>query len=124
MCKWNLHRGGEVEAMRTRWHGSGSEEELVERTGQRRVYTIGISPAAGGNDTSNRKHSIRTVITGKESIIRDTSHRERGKGRGDRKGSGDGSGGGGEVSERPEGAEIVGIRRKRGKKGDIIATLR
>ena len=25
------------------------------------------------------------------------------------------------MSERPEGAEIVGIRRKRGKKGDIIA---
>jgi len=57
------------------------------------------------------------VITGKESIIRDTSHRERGKGRGEWRGSGDGSGGGGEVSERPEGAEIVGIRRERGKKG-------
>jgi len=28
MCKWNLHRGGDVEAMRTRWHGGGSEEEL------------------------------------------------------------------------------------------------
>jgi len=27
------------------------------------------------------------------------------------------------VSERPEGAEIVGIGRKRGKKGDIIALL-
>jgi len=121
MCKWNLHRGGEVEAMRTRWYRGGSEEELVECAGQRRVYTIGISPAACGNDTSNRKHSIRTVITGKESIIQDTSHREWGKGRGDWKGSGDGSGGGGEVSERPEGAEIVGIRRKRGKKGDIIA---
>jgi len=26
------------------------------------------------------------------------------------------------MSERPEGAEIVRIRRKRGKKGDIIAT--
>jgi len=25
------------------------------------------------------------------------------------------------MSERPEGAETVGIRRKRGKKGDIIA---
>ena len=25
------------------------------------------------------------------------------------------------MSERPEGAEIVGIRRKRGKRGDIIA---
>ena len=43
-----------------------------------------------------------------------------GKGRGDRKGSGDGSRVGGRVSERSEGAEIVGIRRKRGKKGDII----
>jgi len=28
MCKWNLHRGSDVEAMRTRWHGGGSEEEL------------------------------------------------------------------------------------------------
>jgi len=28
MCKWNLHRGGDVEAMRTQWHGGGSEEEL------------------------------------------------------------------------------------------------
>jgi len=79
MCKWNPHRGGEVEAMRTRWHGSGSEEELVERTGRRRVYTIGISPAACGNDTSSRKHIIRAVITGKESIIRSTSQGERGK---------------------------------------------
>jgi len=68
MCKWNLHRGGEVEAMRTRWYGSGSEEELVECAEQRRVYTIGISPAACGNDTSSRKHIIRAVITGKESI--------------------------------------------------------
>ena len=56
MCKWNLHRGGEVEAMRTRWYGSGSKEGLVERAGRRRVYTIGISPAACGNDTSSRKH--------------------------------------------------------------------
>ena len=28
MCKWNQHRGGEVEAMRTRWYGGGSEEGL------------------------------------------------------------------------------------------------
>jgi len=49
------------------------------------------------------------------------SQREWGRGRGDRKGSGDGSGSRGRVSERPEGAEIVGIRRKKGKKGDIIA---
>jgi len=48
------------------------------------------------------------------------SHRERGKGQGDRKGSGDRSGGRGKVLEQPEGAEIVGIRRKRGKKGNII----
>ena len=27
------------------------------------------------------------------------------------------------MSERPEGAETVGIRRKRGKKGDIIAAV-
>jgi len=33
MCKWNLHRGGEVEAMRTRWYGSGSEEELWSAQG-------------------------------------------------------------------------------------------
>jgi len=69
MCNWNLHRDGEVEAMRTQWYGSGSEEELVERAGWGWVYTIGISPAVCGNDTSNRKHSIQAVITGKESII-------------------------------------------------------
>ena len=120
MCKWNLHGGSEVEAMRTWWYRGGSEEELVEHAGQRWVYTIGKSPAACGNDTNNRRHSIRAVITGKESIIQDMSHREQGRGRGDRKGSRDGSGVGGRVSERPEGAEIVGIRRKRGKKGDII----
>ena len=80
MCKWNLHRGGEVEAMRTRWYGGGSEEELVEHAGRRRVYTIGISPAACGSDTNNRRHIIRAVITGKESITRDMRHRERGKG--------------------------------------------
>ena len=28
MCKWNLHGGGDVGAMRTRWYGGGSEEEL------------------------------------------------------------------------------------------------
>jgi len=69
MCKWNLHRGGEVEAMRPWWYGSGSKEELVERAGRRWVHTIGISPAACGNGTNNRKHNIRVVITGKESII-------------------------------------------------------
>jgi len=122
MCEWNLHRGGEVEAMRTRWYGSGSEEELVERAGRRRVHTIGISPAVCGNDTNNRRHIIRVVITGKESVARDTSHRERGRGRGDRKWSGDGSGIGGRLSERLEGAENVGIKRERGEKGDIIAT--
>ena len=31
------------------------------------------------------------------------------------------SGIGGRVLERPEGAEIIGIRGKRGEKGDIIA---
>jgi len=80
MCKWNLHKGGEVEAIQTQWYVSGSEEELVEHAGWRRVYTIGISPAACRNDTSNRKHSIQAVITGKESIIQDTSHREWGRG--------------------------------------------
>jgi len=74
MCKWNLHRGDEVEAMRTWWYGSGSEEELVECAGWRRVYTIGISPAVCGKDTNIRRHSIQVVITGKESIIRVTSH--------------------------------------------------
>jgi len=48
MCKWNLHRGSDVEAMRMRWYGSGSEEELVERAGRRRVYTIGASLVASG----------------------------------------------------------------------------
>ena len=69
MCKWNLHRGGDVEAMRTQWYGSGSEEELVEHAGWRQVYTIGISPAVCRNDTNMWKHSIQAVITGKESII-------------------------------------------------------
>jgi len=86
MCEWNLHRGGEVEAMRTRWYGGGSEEELVERAGRRRVYTIGISPAACRNDTNNRRHIIQAVITGKESITQDTRHRDgegnEGSGRG------------------------------------------
>ena len=95
MCKWNLHRGSEVEAMRTRWYGSGSEEELVERAGRRRVYTIGISPAACGNGTNIRRHNIRVVITGKESIIRSTSHGKQGKG-----------------SEGLGRAEIVGIKGK------------
>jgi len=123
MCKWNLHRGGDVEAMRTRWYGGGSEEELVEHAGRRWVYTIGISPAVCGDDTNNQRHSIRAVITGKESITQDTSHREQGRGRGGRRGSGDRSGVGGRVSERLEGAEIVGIRRERGKKGRYYHSL-
>ena len=52
----------------------------MEHTGWRRVYTIGISPAVCGNDTNIRRHSIRAVITGKESIIRSTSHGKWGKG--------------------------------------------
>jgi len=124
MCEWNLHRGGEVEAMRTQWYRGGSEEELVERAGRRRVYTIGISPAACGNDTNNRRHIIRAVITGKESITRDTRHRERGREQGERKGSGDGSGVGARVSERPEGAEIVGIRREREKRAILSQVAR
>jgi len=28
MCKWNLHRGGDVGAMQTQWYRGGSEEEL------------------------------------------------------------------------------------------------
>jgi len=28
MCKWNQHRGSEVEAMRMQWYGGGSKEEL------------------------------------------------------------------------------------------------
>jgi len=35
--------GSEVEAMRMQWYGSGGKGELVERTGWRRVYTIGAS---------------------------------------------------------------------------------
>jgi len=69
MCKWNLHRGGEVEAMRTWWYRSGSEEELAERTVWRQVYTIGISPAVCRDDTNKQEDSIRVVITGKESIV-------------------------------------------------------
>jgi len=46
--KWRLHTGGEVEAMRVQWYGSGSKEEIVERTGRRRIHTIGISPVARG----------------------------------------------------------------------------
>ena len=45
--KWELHTGSEVEAMRMQWNGSGSEEEIVERAGQR-VYTIGASLVASG----------------------------------------------------------------------------
>ena len=46
--KWRLHTGSEVEAMQVQWYRSGSEEELVEHTGQRWVYTIGISLVACG----------------------------------------------------------------------------
>jgi len=55
--------------------------------------------------------------------VHNTRHESQGtgKGQGDRKGSRDRSGVGGRVSEQSEGVEIVGIRRKRGKKGDIIA---
>ena len=48
MWKWRLHTGSEVEAIRVRWNRSGSEEEIVERAGRRRVYTIGISLVARG----------------------------------------------------------------------------
>jgi len=41
-------------------------------------------------------------------------------GQGDWKGSRDRSGVRGKVSEQLEGAEIVGIRRRRGKKGDTV----
>jgi len=47
MWRWKLHTGSEVEAMRTRWNGSGSKEEIVERAGQR-AYTIGVSLVASG----------------------------------------------------------------------------
>ena len=47
MWKWKLHTGSEVEAMRTQWNGSGSEEEIVERAG-RRAYTIGASLVVSG----------------------------------------------------------------------------
>jgi len=47
MWKWKLHTGGEVEAMRMWWNGSGSEEEIVEHVGQR-VYTIGASLVVSG----------------------------------------------------------------------------
>jgi len=37
-----------------RWNGSGSEEEIAEHAG-RRVYTIGASQVASGDDTSTRE---------------------------------------------------------------------
>jgi len=43
--KWKLHTGSEVEAMRMRWNGSGSKEEIVEHMGWR-AYTIGASLVA------------------------------------------------------------------------------
>jgi len=45
--RWKLHTGNEVEAMRMRWNGGGSEEGIVERAG-RRAYTIGASLVASG----------------------------------------------------------------------------
>jgi len=67
------------------------------------------------------KYRIQIGKHQKESVTRDTSHRERGREQGDRKGSGDGSGTGRGMSERPEGAEVIGIRGKGREKGDIIA---
>ena len=49
------------------------------------------------------------------------SHRRRGRKQGDQNGGGKGSGIRGGILERPEGVEIIGIKRKRGEKGDIIA---
>ena len=56
--------------------------------------------------------------------VHNTKHESRGAGE-ETRGSEERrkrSGIGGRVSERPEGAEIVGIKRIRGEKGDIIAT--
>jgi len=55
--------------------------------------------------------------------VYNTKHKSRGAGK-ETRGSEERrkrSGIGGRVSERPEGAETVGIRGKRGEKGDIIA---
>jgi len=55
--------------------------------------------------------------------VRNTKHESRGAGRETRESEERRmrSGIGGRVSERLEGAEIVGIRGERGEKGDIIA---
>jgi len=48
------------------------------------------------------------------------SHRRRGRKQGDQNGGGKGSGIRGGILERPEGVEIIGIRREKGKRGNII----
>jgi len=53
--KWKLHTGSEVEAMRTRWYGSGGEEGIAERVGRRRVYCDGF-----GNSDNLRQRLVRT----------------------------------------------------------------
>ena len=55
--------------------------------------------------------------------VHSTKHESQEAGEGTRESEGKRkrSGIGGKVSERPEGAEIVGIKGKRGEKGDIIA---
>jgi len=57
--------------------------------------------------------------------VHSTKHESRGAGKGTRESEEERkrSGIGGKVSERPEGAEIVGIKRKREEKGDIIALV-
>jgi len=85
---------------------SGDCRNKGEIGGKRRYYHR--------NDTDVRKYRIQIREHQKESITQDTSHREQGRKRRGQKGSGDESRIGARVSEQLEGAEIVGIRRKKG----------
>jgi len=111
--------GGEVEAMRMQWNGSGSKEEIVECTGWR-VYTIGASQVVSGDNTSAREiHDTNRKVPER---VHYTKHESQRMGK-ETRGSGERQKRSGireRVLERPEGVDIVGIKRKRGEKGDII----
>ena len=65
MCKWNLHRGGDVEAMRTQWYGGGSKEELGgAHRAEAGLYYWGESSSEQGmtetrGNTRNKSGNIR-----------------------------------------------------------------
>jgi len=70
MCKWNLHRGGDVGAMRTRWYGGGSEEELSgARRAEAGLCYRSESSNERGNDRDKRKYKKRIREYQKESIV-------------------------------------------------------